>query len=389
MEPENATATNQEIEATPGKEGGQTKPPIDYTPKTPPMQTRRPEVVDAMEEDEGSRWDRNFREGSMGTEGFGNDTTPSAPRERAVMGNGLVLTVPSAQGRTQYGTSPAQRGEIHHLNADGPQPQETVTNQAPPYTTLGHTALTPIPQGGFPEVHGWTNSSVFTGVDQEVVQEWKSDGVCKCFIYPLDAGAEANRSAMADSFQTTIARLFGTQDVQVGEPLGAQNGPFRPPWLYITAAPLGIAQALVQRRVWSTPEATFMAIPFTPHITTYSFTLANFRVPANEQGGGKIADLVCKTMKNSERLLEFLTQNFPEDVNDFEAIRPEELLLLHADAVTASPLTIARPKNTGSEILWNIHIPPISQEFAIQNEWITILKSLRYYIPYMSVGTIR
>lgn len=226
-------------------------------------------------------------------------------------------------------------------------------------------------------------------MELDVVHEWKTDGVCKCFIYPLDAGTETNRSIMADKFQATITRLFGTQEVQVGEPIGTHNRANRPPWLYITAAPLEVAQALVQRGVWSTTNATFIAIPFSPQLTSYAFTLANFRVPANKEGGRKIANLVCKAMKDSQKLLDFLSQHFPEDANDFEAISPAEILFHHANTVKAVLLTITRPKNAGSEVLWNIHIQPASQDIATHNEWIMLLKGLRYYIPYMSVGAIR
>lgn len=362
-----ARAQNREGPATP-KANGQmrTQPdtPSDYVLKTPPPHGKTLVTSDAMEEDEGMKWDGVLREDSGETGGNRNGGTPVMAREG-------------------FGIGQEMRREQQERN---PNDQE---DNNPPYTTYDHTMLTPIPQGGYLEVHGWTSLNVFTGTELDVVHEWKTDGVCKCFIYPLDAGTETDRSAMADKFQTTISKLFGTQEIQVGEPIGAHNGVSRPPWLYITAAPLHIAQALVQRGVWSTANATFIAIPFSPQISSYAFTLTNFRIPANEVGGQRVANLVCNTMKESQKLLDFLSQNFPADENDFEAISPAEILFHHANTVRALPLTIARPKNAGSEVLWNIHIQPISQDIATHNEWIMILKGLRYYIPYMSVGATR
>lgn len=71
----------------------------------------------------------------------------------------------------------------------------------------------------------------------------------------------------------------------VGEPLGSWNGIHRPPWLYIAVAPLEIAQALIRKGLWSTPNVIFFAIPFQPEILTYAFTMANLRFVADRKGG--------------------------------------------------------------------------------------------------------
>lgn len=369
-----------------GQTHSQPNTPNDYALTTPPPLNKTPLANDAMEEDEGMKWDGVLREDSEEISGSRNRATPITARERLGMSMGTGGTPQLNRGTPLVmgaGTGQETRREQH----EGiPNAQE---NDNPPYTTYDHTMLTPIPQGGYPVVHGWTSLNVFAGTALDVVHEWKTDGVCKCFIYPLDAGTETDRSATADKFQTSIARLFGTDEIQVGEPIGPHNGASRPPWLYVTAAPLHVAQALVQRGVWSTSYATFLAIPFSPQLSSYAFTLTNFRVPASEEGGRRIANLVCNAMKESQKLMDFLSQNFPPDENDFEAITPAEILFHHADTVRAYPLTIARPKNAGSEVLWNIHIQVISQDIATHNEWVTLLKGLRYYIPYMSVGSTR
>lgn len=422
---EQTAPLDEERPQTPGNTSEVTQTPdspSDYMLKTPPIRAHDQRDDNAIEED-GEKWDNCLGEINAGESGWYSTktlTTNKLSGRNVMMLNKMATTPQQANGqaeaiwttgqslwsrakqqtprlRDQYMmqrhlSQPPRTGQGAVMEQQGgteTQPEGRHEPQPPPYQHLSNNDLTPIPEGGYPRLHGWNNQNVFAGVDQEIIEEWKMDGVCKCFIYPYNAGMEVDRSMMAGRLQATIARLFGAQDIQVGEPLGPCNGAQRLPWLYIAATPLEVAQELTRRSMWLTPEVTFFAIPFAPEISTYTFTMANMRVAANEEGCRKITELVSRTMKASQQLLDLIAKQLPQDEEDFEAITLAEVLYHHAKLISATPLTIAHPKNAGDEVLWNIYISPLSQNILTNNEWVMAIKRLRFYIPYMSVGTVR
>lgn len=104
-----------------------------------------------MEEDEGIKWDGILREESAATGQNRNGSTLMVHRDHPDE-NTRTTNTPQNNQETALATD-ATMGQEPRRDQPERNPNDQDNNN-PPYTTYDQSMLTPIPQGGYPEVHG-------------------------------------------------------------------------------------------------------------------------------------------------------------------------------------------------------------------------------------------
>lgn len=140
-------------------------------------------------------------------------------------------------------------------------------------------ASTPPPPGGFPQIHSWDPLIVFENIHNDYCQFWTAIPELKIFVYVWNAGFQTrDQTTQVDLLQQTIKKLLDSYDHVVAPPRPAMEmtGKKATPWVYLVAQLTNeAAEQLLSQTCWSTPSITFFAIPFTPPISDYIFTIEN------------------------------------------------------------------------------------------------------------------
>jgi hypothetical protein len=179
----------------------------------------------------------------------------------------------------------------------------------------------------------------------------------KLFVYPWDAGYQPDASDTVRKLGNAISALLSIPKPSVGAP-HATTIPSRKlatPWCFLVTNLTPTAmKTLIKQRYWSSSMITFFAVPFSPPISSYIYTIENLTYDESE--AHNVLQLVKTTIRNSEQAAAHVKQ---------ENTDPDAL---HAiiQSTRVSPLRFGVPAKIGggTKLVWNIYIDPPSQSPA-------------------------
>jgi hypothetical protein len=127
---------------------------------------------------------------------------------------------------------------------------------------------------------------------------------------------------------------------------------------------------------WSTPSATFFAIPFEPPVSDYICALENLTFPDSEQV--KVVDLVCATIRASVRVRDYINE-IVESPNSIESV---------LCTVRATPMRMAVTGGS-TKLMWNIYATPPSPIPSRHREWRRLVMTLTFRTALNGAGAPR
>jgi hypothetical protein len=230
-----------------------------------------------------------------------------------------------------------------------------------------------------PRVQGWDSETVLTNVAPKLIKIWNDLPHPKLFVYPWEAGYQADASDTVHWLSSAIANLLGIPKPAVGAPLAAAHSTqrFAAPWCFlVTKLSVEAVEILINQQYWSTPTTTFIAIPFTPRISPYVVTIENFTFTDSE--AEEVLDVVKQTINECEQAKEHVASCDP-DPHAFQHT-------LNTTQVKQLRLGIPNRAGGGTKLVWNVYINPPSQDPPKQREWRKILSSLTFLTALNGAG---
>lgn len=237
-------------------------------------------------------------------------------------------------------------------------------------------ALTPVPRGGFPTIHGMTKMELFRFVHNDSKAIWEAYDGPKAFVVIANDKIVTEATDRVGLIRDLISQNFDCPSLIVGHamPFYPSNRlPYKPAFPYLVA---GMSQnqinSLVTRKCWSSPKITFLAFSDDPVPTTYAFSLGTIPVNATPANNAIVVEMVKAKLiaAGAQAFISNNRDNIPTNINDEDAFK------LIIDSVSVQGITTK--ENKRDITIFNVYIHPPTIDTTGYQRWISCLKALNY-----------
>ncbi|KAM6496547.1 hypothetical protein JOM56_007020 [Amanita muscaria] len=235
--------------------------------------------------------------------------------------------------------------------------------------------LMPVPEGGYPAVHGLDSIEVWTHVMPACRQLWESAPGNKVLAYLANDRPVINTSERIERITSTLSAIFPDTPFRVGCARLTQHRVEHKPIFPYLIAGLSDQQAhtLLSRRVWSTKITTLFIIPFVPVPSTYALTLEGIFLPPAGDNEAEVTEAVTNTLRSNIHANNFIAVN--NDNVDQTLTEDEKINFVLNSVWTRRKVLFFKGRRCA---MYFIYIHPPTTKPSLHRKWLGILRRLSF-----------
>lgn len=169
--------------------------------------------------------------------------------------------------------------------------------------------LKPTPDNGYQTIEGVNFLAAIQTVDEYSGQFWQQHRGPKALVYMPNYRPSTNSGQQAKAIASLISFIF-CSPVNVAAPRFTDMGLGHVYPFFVSGLTNLQADILIRRKVWSTANLTFIAVPLSSFTTKYAMTIANLSLPTDHTGEEAVAQIMKRSMDNNEDLLQYIQNDF-------------------------------------------------------------------------------
>lgn len=298
--------------------------------------------------------------------------TPAAPTAPAPAPPAPPVT-PAPPGPNHAGEGQGEGGEI---DVDMPDTPDTTPEGLAPNPPL-HTLLpVPLPEEGFPPIHGLTEKDFFAHVHADTLKAWRDQPGPYIFAYLANDKIVKEATSRVNRIRELITSFFDCPELVVGaaKPANFRHLDYKPVFpFFIGGLTPYQADRLIERTCWSTPNITVFFVPPKIPLSPFIMTLGNLPLAPTPANNRKVADTVKAKIISSRNLCGFIQRNrnnVPASLDGASAIQ------YIADSVRVASFHI---RERGDDIpVFNVYITSPTTKPDNNILWAHKLRALNY-----------
>jgi hypothetical protein len=208
------------------------------------------------------------------------------------------------------------------------QAKDKVTKQPPAFqpssSATAAAKFTPVPDDGFPVVHGRNATHVFDNIALEQLTDWlTTTGPC-IFVQPLSHGyyPPALAQEITGTLKSVIEDIFSCEGVKVTAPIPVtvpNSADYAPYTYFVRNLPDTVATELTKHRCWVTERIGFLAYTADAVSPSYLGAIDGFNA-TDDDDVTAIRDLIHSTFYQTD--VGLILAEISESHPDFNALDP-------------------------------------------------------------------